>query len=274
MNTTRRFTFAIFALLLALGLASPALAQDAGAAAGPTLKLDTARVRADESQDARVQARIEKGKERATKEIDRRIQRLTDLSTRVQGMKRVSDTVKASTAASVQAEVASLTALKAKIAADTDIETLKADIQSITKSYRIFMLIIPQGRITVAADKIHTAAGTLTELGAKLQARIDAAASAGADVAPLTASLTDMKAQIAKASAQADAAVSAVASLTPDMGDKAKMDANNAALKDARAKLKAGHAALVASRASARSIVQGLKSLGASASASAEASAQ
>ena len=131
------------------------------------------------------------------------------------------------------------------------------------------MVIIPQGRVSATADEINTTADLLATLSAKLQTRITAAQTAGKDVSALTALLTDMNAKIADAKTQADAAVALVAMLTPDNGDKAKMDANNQALKDARAKIKAGLADLEAARKDAHSIIQALHGMGLGANAGA-----
>ncbi len=240
--------------------ATPVLALEAGVSTGAGAAAGGVGVAAN--ADAKIELRITKAKERASQEIDRRVVKLNELNTKVQAMTRVSATQKATVAATVTTEVANLTALKAKIQADTDLQTLKTDIQSITKSYRIFMLVIPQGRIEVAADKIITVTGSLTTFASKLKARIDAAASAGKDVSAMTASYNEMNASIADAKVQADAAVSLVANLKPDNGDKTTMDANNQALKDAKAKIKAGLKAIDDARADARSIIKALKSLG------------
>lgn len=215
---------------------------------------------------AALEARMTKAKERADQEIDRRIEKLTELSAKVQEMKHISTSTKTSVATDVQEEIASLTALNTKIQGDTDLETLKTDIKSIATSYRIFMLIIPQGRIIVSADRIHAVAGKQTEFAGKLKTRIDEAGAAGKDVTALNASLSEMNAKIADAKAQADAAVALVASLSPDMGDKTKMEANNAALKEARAKIKAGMESIKAAHKAAQSIRSGLKALGTAAS--------
>ena len=127
------------------------------------------------SVSASVQTKITTAKSRADQEIARRINILTELNTNVQAMVKVSATEKTAIAAEVQTEITNLTNLKTKIDADTSITTLRTDIQSITKDYRIFMLVIPQGRIEVAADKIQTVVSDYTSFAAKLQARISAA---------------------------------------------------------------------------------------------------
>jgi len=215
---------------------------------------------------AAVSARIATGKSHADQEIDRRVTALNDLNSKVQAMVKLSADEKASIGTAISSQISDLTTLKAKVDADTDITTLKADIKSITASYRIFVLVIPQGRIEVAVDKIATAATTLTTLSGKLQTRIAGAQAAGKDTASLTASLTDMNAKLADANVQASAAASEVANLTPDMGDKTKMQSNDQALKDARAKIQVSLKDLTAARQDAGAIVKGLKDLGVSAS--------
>jgi hypothetical protein len=207
-----------------------------------------------------IQNRITNGKSRADQEIKRRIDALNALATRVSAMKHVSDADKSSLTASIQSQIATLTALQAKIDADTDIATLKADIQSITKSYRIFLLILPKARITAAGDRIADVAATLTTLAGKLQARISATTG---DTSALTASLSDMNAKITDATAQASASITEVAPLVPDNGDTGVTASNAAALKDARSKIEAAIKDLVTARQDAGSIVKGLKALGA-----------
>src|SRR3989344_3851768 len=159
--------------------------------------------------------------------------------------------------------------LRAKIAADTDLETLKADQRSIATSYRVFALVIPQGEILVAGDRIKTIADSMTTIGGKLESRINEAKNSGKDVASLETYLTDYKAKIADAILKADAAINGVSALTPDNGSTAKAAANRAALQTARENIRKGMEDLRAAREDARKIVQGLKSIGAAGNASA-----
>ena len=211
---------------------------------------------------------------RGDTEITRRITALTDLNTRIQAMQKVTDAFKAGISASITNEINTLTSLKAKIDADTDLATLKTDIQSITASYRVFALVLPQGRIAAAADREVTLVSMLSTLGAKLQARIQAAQQGGTDVTAMTAALTDMAAKLQDAQTQAEASVTASASLAPDGGDKTKMAANTAALKTARADLKTAQTDLVAARKDVTTIVTGLGKVKATTTASSTTSTQ
>jgi hypothetical protein len=196
---------------------------------------------------------------RADQEIARRIAGLTALSNRVDGMKNVSAADKANISTQVNAEIASLTALKTKIDADTDSAVLKTDVKSITDSYRIYALIMPQFSIFAAADRISTISDAMASTSVKLAVRITAAQTAGKNVTSLQASLTDLNAKTADAKVQAAAAISLVTGLMPDGGDKAKAATNRQALVDARAKIKAGTGDLQTARKDANVIMRGLK---------------
>jgi hypothetical protein len=217
--------------------------------------------------------RIATGRSRADQEITRRVTALTDLNTKIQAMVKVSASEKSSIANTMQSEISNLTTLKAKVDADTDLTSLKADIKSITASYRIFVLVIPQGRIEVAADKIQTTADSYTSFAVKLQTRISDAQTAGKDVAAVSASLSDMNAKIADSNVQAQAAISLVATLQPDQGVQATMQSNTAALKSARTKIQGALADLKAARQDAGSVVKALQGMDVSATATTTSSA-
>ena len=202
---------------------------------------------------------LTKIKTRADQEIARRVESLVKLSTRVSEMKKVSSAGKTSIASTIQTEITALTNLKAKISAETDAAVLKADVQSITASYRIYALIMPQIAILVAADRVNVLADNFIALNTKLQARITAAAASGKDVSAATAALADISAKAADAKTKAAAAVSGVSSLTPDNGDKAKATSNREALVAARANIKAASESLRAARADVEIIIKATK---------------
>lgn len=217
---------------------------------------------------ASTQAKITTAKSRANQEITRRISILTQLNTNVQAMVKVSASEKSAIAVEVQGEISSLTSLGAKIQADTAIADLRTDITSITQDYRIFMLVVPQGRIEIAADKIQTVTSTYAALSAKLQARISAA-PVGTDTTQVNAWLSDMNAKVADANAQAQAAVSLIANLQPDQGSATVEASNKTALQSARADIKTALADLKTARSDAGSIVKAVESWKVSTSASA-----
>ncbi len=207
-------------------------------------------------------------KSRADKEIDRRIAALNELVTRINAMTRATAEFKTQATTNLQGQISALASLKAKIDAETDAETLKADIKSITASYRVFALIMPQARIAAAADRAINLALMEAATGAKLKVRVDAAAATGADVTALTAALADLETQINLANTSAQSAVTVSLALQPDQGDKTAMENNTKTLQDARASIQAAHKALVQGRKDIETIIQGLKKLNVSATAS------
>ncbi len=247
-NTYLKFcTAVIVAGALSFFIALPASAQTAGRMGSST-----------GAKAAKEEARLARLHDRGQQELDRRIAALTALSTRLGTMKHLSDANKSALINTVAAQITTLSDLKTKLAADTDLTLVLADVQSITKSYRIFALVIPQGHITAAADRVIDIAGAMSDTVAKLQTRIT---DAGGGDAGLASSLADLNAKLADAKTQAQAAIAEVAPLVPDNGDKTIMAANTQALKDARMKVKAAVADLKAARADAKKIVATIKIL-------------
>lgn len=198
----------------------------------------------------------------ADKEIARRIANLNALLSRVGQMKNISSTELASLQASINAQISALNTLKVKIDADTDLVTVKTDLQSITKDYRIYMVVLPQSRIVAAADRVETIVSDMQALAPKLQARITAAAAAGHDMTAANAAYTDMNLKVSDANVQATAAASEVANLQPDNGVASVQASNKAAINDAQAKLKVATNDLKAARADVNVILKAVKGTG------------
>lgn len=211
---------------------------------------------------SRQAARMTNLVKRADQEISRRITNLNNLAARIGEMKKLSSSEISNLASSTQGQVSNLTALKAKIDADTDLTTLRTDVQSVTKSYRIYMLVIPQTAIMAAADRVMTIVDAMNIIGGKIQARITSAQSSGKDVTSLQTAFSDLTAKLADADTQAQAAIAEVSGLTPDNGVQTQMQANANALKDARSKIKTAQQDLVAARKDAGTIAKGLRGLG------------
>jgi hypothetical protein len=262
-TTIRRAAAGALALsLLVPGFVFAETGVDAALGATAQAQVGTTQVKAQVNASTTLSAAVmTRAKTKAGNEIDRRIKALTDLSTRVTGMTKVTAEFKQNLATNVQNQITALTNLKAKIEADTDGATLKTDIQTITQSYRVFALVIPQARIAAAADREATLINMLAGLGAKLQARLQTAQQAGADVTALATALTDMGNKLASAQTHAQAAITGSATLTPDNGDAAGMKANTDALQAARKEIEAAHQDLIAARKAADTILKGLKTL-------------
>jgi hypothetical protein len=210
---------------------------------------------------AGVSANITNTKTRDDSAITLRINSLNALLTRLGEMVRVSSSTKASISATIQTELTDMANLKAQIDADTSTSTLKTDSQSITKAYRIYALVLPQGRLTALADRVDTIVGMMTTVAGKFQTRITAAQSAGDNVSAEISVLADYNAKISDAQTQANAASSEIANLQPDQGNQTILQSNNQTLADARAKLKTASSDLIAARQDAGTLLTDLKSL-------------
>ncbi len=266
--TIKKISYILAVLGFGMTLAPAfAMAQTAGVGVSANATVTTPAAKVEMSATAMTNA-----KARGDKELDRRVQALTDANIRVQAMQKVTPTFKDNLATALQTQITAFNALKAKIDADTDAATLKADIQSITQSYRVYALVLPQVHIAAAADRAVAISSMMQTLGTKLAARIQAAGQAGADVTALNATLSDLGTKISDANTQAQAAVTVSAALAPDNGDKDKMASNNAALKTARTDLTTAGADLKAARKDIDTLVKGLKKVEASASATSTAS--
>lgn len=268
--TLKSTATAVLGLLIA---AAPfaAFAEDGGGNSGTgsvsaTVDVQARKEHRDEvtgEMKANAGAKLEdRGRERGAKEIDRRIEGLNKLMERIGGAKHIEDGDKSSLSSELSAQIQALTALKAKIDSDTSTTTLKDDLQSITKSYRIFALVMPKGAITAAADRAKTVAGQLETLSGKLKTRLDALSASSTDVSSQLTILADMNAKIADAKVQAQAAIDGVANLQPDNGDATTQASNTAALKAARAKIQTAQQDLKTAREDARKIMGTVKGKG------------
>ncbi len=220
-------------------------------------------------------AHMQKAGDRGDQAIDKRIASLQALEARVSGMTRLSADEKATLSASLESTITQLTTLKAKIAAETDPTALKADLQSITKSYRVYALVLPQAAVVAAANRIETIVTQMQSFHDKLQTRITAASSAGTDTSAAAAALADFDAKVAAAATASASASASVAGLVPDNGDATVSAANTTKLKAARTQIQAAEASLKAARADIDTVLKNLKvTVSAKGSASAETHTQ
>jgi hypothetical protein len=263
-------TLALSSLIAVAPLA--AFAQTAAVGVGVTATPVSANVTVKAA--AKISATISKTIARADQEITRRINNLNTASARLNDMKNISASEKASLQAGISTEVGNLTGLKATIDADTDATKLKTDVQSITLDYRVYMLVLPQGRIAAAADRVATIVSQMQQLSTKLSARITAAQAAGKNVTAAQAAYTDMQAKIADASTQSQAALTETQNLAPDQGNTTVEASNTAAIKDALAKLKTVQSDLKAARVDIKTIMDAVKGTGVSGSATTTIKAQ
>lgn len=236
--------FTTFTALSVIG-ASSILAQTASPTSGTS------------QRTVNQQQRIQNGIMRADNEIAARINSLNLLVARINDIKKLSTDTKNLLTTQVQSQLTALNATKTKIDADTDINTLRTDIQSIFTSYRIYALFIPKTHILVGADGILQAVSSFTDIQNRLQADIQKAQSEGKDVSALSADLSDMQFKVADAQTQANNAVNVVTPLQPQVD----MTPYKSAFQTARSALQTALHDLQAARQDAVNIIQGLKQM-------------
>lgn len=203
--------------------------------------------------------RSDDAKAKADDALDKRVDSLNKALARLGQMKKLSSDEVASLTTSLNAQISAFTDLKAKIDADADVATLKTDVESITKNYRLYMVVLPQARIVAAADRIQSITSQMTTVESKLQARITEAQGKGKDMSTATSAYADLQAKVSDANVQAAAAVSTTANLKPDQGDATVAASNKTALQSGAAKIKASMADLKAARADIDVIVKAVK---------------
>ena len=257
-----RITTLSTGIALALAVSSYAYADTKVSLGGPTVApAASATVIATTSASSKADIRMANIQARAGQEIARRITSLKDLSYKIQSSAHIDPNKQASMISGLSDQINALNALQSKINADTTLPDLQTDVQSITSSYRIFMLVIPQYRIAVADDRMRDVTALFAAFATKLSNRIAVDATNGLNTTVLSKNLADMNAKILDAGAQSAFAVASTTSLVPDQGDKAIQASNTAALKDAAAKIKLSMSDIVTVRASASVIVKGLSVL-------------
>ena len=222
---------------LALGAPAAALAETRAPAAEQGARRDVNAIKA-----------------RAHEAIERRLETLARLATRVRENRHLTDEHRAALTDLIESQIRGLSALDAKIQADTDPETLKADVKSIVTDYRVYLLTVPKVHLVIGADTELAAAVKLDEVATRLQGKIDEAAAAGKDVTTAQDHLDEMKAKVGEVRAAAGGVPDSVLPLVPqDYPD------NKPVLEAAQASLKAGRVALHEARQLARQVVAALR---------------
>jgi hypothetical protein len=186
--------------------------------------------------------------------ITERFGELDKLSARVSTAKALTADHKATVGGILGTSKSGLTDLKAKIDADTDAATLKADCGQITAGFRIYALRAPQVRLALAGDRQATVLAKGGTIVPKLEAAIQKAATNGKDVTDANAKLDDLKAKLADATGLLNGLVDNELTVTPD-----QWNANHGVLSGAMQSLKTSQADLKTALADAKAIIADLK---------------
>ncbi len=207
MQPSRLTTTVISLLATSALMARPVMAEMLPQRVAPTNRAEQ-QERKMERQTVITDAR----KANAGKEIDRRVAAMTALITRVNNLKKISAEQKASLVAQLQTAISDLTALKAKIAADTDAATLQADKQSIVISYRVFTSLMPKVEILAHANAMLE---TIDEMNAATTAFQKELTASGKDTSAIKTLMTDRQTKITTTTTQIQNLIKEVSSVSP-----------------------------------------------------------
>ena len=236
-------------VLLALSVvATPALAASApGAHAGtrPVSQADHLTDRARCAQAWRTAAAaptVENYQAVGLCEIDRRMATIDRLENAIETSRALTDDHQAALVRILDNAAAGLRALRAEIEADTTLAELREDIHSIFEDFRIYVLVVRQVWLVIAADTVDVVGARLDETAADLAVLIERAEAGGQDVTEAKAHLAAMEAAIDEALAGVDGIAEEVLPPTPpDWNDGTAgpiLRAARQAIADARADLR------------------------------------
>lgn len=194
------------------------------------------------AQAADQAANLANAKKLTTVRIDGRLAMLRAEGVAIRNAARLADAHQTALQQTLDADVAGLTELRAKVAAETTLEAVRADARSMVEDYRVYLLVRPQVHLTLAADVESAALTRLRTLHGKLAEAVTAAKSAGRDVGDAEAKLAHLKSEL-------DATESALSGLVNDLlavqpgpdgaAIKAKTTAARADVRTARTHLRA-----------------------------------
>lgn len=203
----------------------------------------------DDRRNDRNDSKIKSQRDQGEKMIDQRIDSLEKIIGKIEGMKRISDENHSMLEVSVKSEIAKLLALKSQIASTSSTSTLQQQLNSITRSYRTYALVVPQAQIVAAADRVLAIVDSLNVVYAKVNARI-----ATSSLASSTA-LANFSLNLNDATSQAKTAIALVKGLKPDNGDSSIATANKKALQTARQAVVAAQKSLQQAEKSIRTVI-------------------
>jgi hypothetical protein len=208
-----RRSIAVVVLAATLAVVSTA---DAGAASGPVSGGPAgAGVCATQAAAARSAPTVVNLRAFGDCEIARRQATLAQLANVVKVAKGLTASDAAALRTSVSAAQSEMAGLKTQLDSETAAVALKVTITQIVSKARVYLLVVPQVRLTIAADDVLSLQPHLTALSTSLEGRIADARAAGRNVTRAQAALDAMNAALAKAVSLASTWPARLVSLTP-----------------------------------------------------------
>lgn len=159
--------------------------------------------------------KVDNLKARALQEIDRRMRELTLVKDKSLTLHSLSEKVQSSQTTQIASEIASLTALKETISNETNLVTLKKEVQRLITSYNVFALYVPKIHILISSEMIDDTADKIASLAATAQPARDTASTSGEKANTKSQNSDTLSSLLASIHANAAAARTAVLPITP-----------------------------------------------------------
>jgi hypothetical protein len=136
-----------------------------------------------------------------TRRIDLRLAALTRFDRDLTAAKNLTDAHQGTLHTLITTDSGGLTTLKGKVAEETTLAALQADAKSMVNDYRVFVLVGPKVRLTIANDAEVAATAKLRGVHDSLAALVAAQKAKGVDTAAAEQDLADMTAALDRAGA-------------------------------------------------------------------------
>jgi hypothetical protein len=147
--------------------------------------------------------------------IDGRLHTLAALKTALGAATNLTSGHRTTLAGLIDSDVSGLTALRAKVDGEQAVDAVRADERAMVVNYRIYLLVVPKVRLTIASDVETAAIARLGKVHDALAAAIAKAQSQGKDVTAEQAELTDLANQAAAAQAAIAGKADALLAVAP-----------------------------------------------------------
>jgi hypothetical protein len=204
------------AALAAVALMAAITAGDAGALSAPVAGgPGGADVCAAQATAARAVATVANLRAFGDCEVSRRQTTLTQLAGVVAGSRTLTPADVAALNIDINNTSTELATLKTAIDSEATVVALKATIVQVVNRCRVYVLLVPQVRLTVAAEDVLSLQPHLAQLSSSVASRIAQAKAAGKNITAAQTSLDAMNSSLDQAELLAAAWPSRLVSLTP-----------------------------------------------------------
>jgi hypothetical protein len=233
-----RIAGAVLAGSLTLGIAAPAMAQDA-----PTE--DTAR-----------HGDLDTVKAKCNEAIERRLRDLDTASHRLDDADVLTDAHEASLDGIIDGTIDALTVLEADIAGADNLPMTLRLCHTIAPAHRVYLVVLPQAHLTLGADRSDAAVTIGEGVVDRFDEAVEKALEAGADVTEAVALMEQAEAHLAAADLADDGVADSVLAVTPANWNDGP---GQVTLEAARAALRSSHTELKAANEDGRAAVRALR---------------